>query len=135
MLSIKRVMKTNVISVNPEMPIFDALNLLVQHKISGMPVVNEQMEVIGILTEKDVLKLLIDINLDIKKTVDDYMTRDVVCFKEEDSAIDVCKFFITRPYRRVPIVRDGKLVGIVSRRDIVELILEAKKDISPFRYV
>jgi len=98
-------------------------------------VINEEEHVVGILSEKDVLKILVDKRLDVKSTVDDYMSRDVICFTEEDSAIDICKFFIRSNIRRVPIVRENKLVGIVSRADIIPLILEAKNKISDYRYV
>ena len=134
MYSIKSIMTTNVISVRPETPIFEAMTLLTENKISGVPVVDDQLRVIGILSEKDVLEMLMDKDLDIKKTVGDYMTRDVVCFTEEDSAIDICKFFIRTNIRRVPIVKDGKLIGVVSRRDIVELILEIRTKMSDFRF-
>ncbi len=134
MLPIKSIMTTDVISVHPQTPIFDALRLLTKHGISGLPVVDPEMHVKGILSEKDVLKILLDKKLDDKKTVDDYMTRDVVSFQEDASATEVCKFFIKSHIRRVPICKEGKLIGIVSRRDIVELILEAKSKISDFRY-
>ena len=135
MLPLKSIMTSNVISVTPQTPIFEALDLLTKHKISGLPVVDEQMQVVGILSEKDVLRILLDKHLNGKKLVEDYMTRDVVTFTEEDGAVDVCKFFMHSYIRRVPIVRDGKLVGVVSRHDIVELILEAKRKLSDFRYV
>ena len=129
MVSVQSIMTSKVVSVKPETPVFDAINLLVKSRISGVPVVDSENRVVGIFSEKDVLEMLIDKNSDIKKTVDDYMTRDVVCFTEEDSAIDICKFFIRSDLRRVPVVKDGKLVGIVSRRNIIELILEAKNKI------
>jgi len=135
MLPIKSIMITNVVSVNPDNPIYEALHLLAKHKISGMPVVDTANAVVGILSEKDVLRILIDKRLDVKSKVEDYMSRDVVCFTEEDSAIDICKFFAGSHKRRVPIVREGKLIGIVSRADIIPLILEASDKISDFRYV
>lgn len=134
MIPIKSIMTTNVLTVTPQTPIHEALNILVKNKISGLPVVNDKNEVIGILSEKDVLEILVDKNLHIKKIVGDYMSVNVTCFKEEDNAIDVCKFFIKTPFRRVPIVRDGKLVGIVSRHDIVEYIVEARSMMADFRY-
>ena len=135
MLPVKSIMTTDVYSVMPDTPIYEALNILATHKISGIPVVNEEQNVVGVLTEKDVLRILIDKKLDVKSTVDDYMSRDVICFTEEDSAIDICKFFIRSHIRRVPIVKDDKLVGIVSRADIIPLILEARNKISNFRYI
>ena len=135
MLPLKSIMTVGVISVKPDTPIYEALYLLAKNKISGMPVVNEDEHVVGVLSEKDVLRILVDRKLDVKSTVDDYMSRDIICFTEEDSAIDVCKFFIRSNIRRVPIIRDNKLVGIVSRADIIPLILEAKNKISNFRYI
>jgi len=134
MISIAKIMSKEITTVNMDTPIYEALDLLTKKKISGMPVVNEDDDVVGILTEKDVLKILIDKNLNIKDTVKDYMTRDVICFSEEDNAIEICKFFIRSHIRRVPIVNDGKLVGIVSRRDILTVIQEAKSKIDSYRY-
>lgn len=135
MLPIKSIMTTEVISITPETPIYEALHLLTRHKISGIPVINEEEEVLGVLSEKDVLKILFDKNLEVKSITEDYMSRNVICFTEEDSAIDVCKFFVRSHIRRVPIIRHNKLVGIVSRADIIPLILEAKTKISDYRYV
>lgn len=135
MIPIHSIMTTTVISVSVHTPIYEALDLLTRNKISGMPVVNEFNEVVGILSEKDVLRILFDKKLDIQKTVSDYMTRDVVMFTEDDSAMDICKFFMKSHVRRVPITKDKKLIGIISRRDIVELISEARTKISDYRYV
>ena len=134
MIPVKTIMTQDVISVKADMPIYETMELFIRHKISGIPVVNADMKVVGILTEKDVLKLLMDRKFDVKATVGDYMKREVVCFTEEDSAISVCEFFIKNSLRRVPIVRDNKLVGIVSRRDIIELILEMRSKISDDRF-
>ena len=135
MLPIHSIMTTEVITVSADTPIYEALDLLSRHRISGIPVVDQSRCVVGILSEKDVLRILIDRKLGILSTVEDYMSRDVICFAENDSAIDICKFFIRSNIRRVPIVRDNVLVGIVSRADIISLILEAKNKISNFRYV
>jgi len=135
MLPLKTIMTVGVITVKADTPIYEALYLLAKNKISGIPVVDDEEQVVGVLSEKDVLRILFDKKLDVKSTVDDYMSRDTICFTEEDSAIDVCKFFIRSNIRRVPIVKDNKLVGIVSRADIIPLILEAKNKISNFRYI
>ena len=135
MLPLKSIMTIGVITVKADTPIYEALYLLAKNKISGIPVVDDENQVVGVLSEKDVLRILFDKKLDVKSTVDDYMSRDIICFTEEDSAIDVCKFFIRSNIRRVPIVKDNKLVGIVSRADIIPLILEARDKISNFRYI
>jgi len=130
MITVKTIMTTDVKFVRTETSILDALDLLGKSEVSGLPVVDESNHVVGVLTEKDVLEILIHNNLDVKNKVGDYMTREVICFQEEDNVIDVCKFFIRSHVRRVPIVREGMLVGIVSRHDIVELIIQAKNNLS-----
>src|SRR5262245_25439788 len=134
MIIIKTIMNTDVKFVRADTPIYDALDILEKEHVSGLPVVDEGGHVVGILTEKDVLELLISKTTDVKNTVGDFMTREVICFQENDNVLDVCKFFIRSNIRRVPIVRDGKLVGIVSRHDMVTLIREAKSKLSNFRY-
>lgn len=135
MLSVKTVMNTNVITVTEDTSIYEALRLLSEKRISGMPVVDNNNSVVGILSEKDVLRILLDDNVGSNNVVGDFMSHDVISFTEEDNAIDVCKFFIKSHVRRVPIVKDGKLVGIVSRRDIVNLILEYKSKTDSMRLV
>ncbi len=135
MISVGSVMSRNVVTISPNSPIYEALELLKKHEVSGLPVVDNQNKIVGILSEKDVLGILINDKLDVKDTVSDYMSRDVIFFNENDNAIDVCKFFINSHIRRVPIVNKGELVGVVSRRDIVLLIMEARSKMSTFRYV
>ena len=133
MFSVKNIMTTDIISVHVETPVIEALHLLSEKQVSGLPVIDSNNDVVGILSEKDVLQILIDKSLNGKKLVGDYMSRDVVSFTEDDNAIEICKFFVKSHIRRVPIVREGKLVGIVSRRDIVKLILEARSTIDDLR--
>jgi len=68
MISIQTVMSREVITANPHTPIYEALDRLHKNKISGMPVLNNTGHVVGILTQKDVLKILIDKNLEVHKT-------------------------------------------------------------------
>ena len=134
MIPINTIMTGNVITVQASTPIYEAMNLLTKFAISGLPVVDADNKLIGILTEKDVLKILINPNIGAKDKVDDFMTRNVFSFTEDADAIAVCEFFIKNPIRRVPIVRNGKLIGVVSRRDIIVLVLEAKEKLSDHRF-
>jgi len=134
MFPIKTIMTKDVYTVKESTPIFEALQLLKKYEVSGLPVVDEEMNLKGILTEKDVLRILIDSDSHYRAQVRDFMTRDVVAFKEDDSAFEVCQFFLNSHIRRVPICEGKKLVGIVSRRDIITLIVEAKSKISDARF-
>ncbi|MGE0269247.1 MAG: CBS domain-containing protein [Candidatus Omnitrophota bacterium] len=135
MFPVGSIMTKEVVTARPDMPIIEALHLLTRHKISGMPVVNSSGLVVGVLSEKDLLRILLEKNVDEDHKVEEYMSREVICFHEDDDAREVCKFFMRTHIRRVPIVRDGILMGVVSRRDIITLISEAKINLSPMRYV
>ncbi|MDP2654246.1 MAG: CBS domain-containing protein [Candidatus Omnitrophota bacterium] len=134
MLLIKSIMKTDVITVKPQTPILEAIKLLTGNQISGMPVVTDDNRVVGILTEKDVLRILTKEKITYEDTVSLYMSRNVTVFNENDPVLTVSQFFERNPIRRVPIVRDGILVGIVSRRDIIAVILEAKSTMESYRF-
>ena len=123
-VSAHEIMTRNVVVVHADDPAIDAALLLVQRSISGLPVVNDDMELVGIITEKDVLKLLIEVDPD--KRVRDYMTTAVKSFDESKSVLDICAHLFLHDIKRVPIVKDGKLVGIVSRRDIIREILRLR---------
>ncbi|MEI6438014.1 MAG: CBS domain-containing protein [Candidatus Omnitrophota bacterium] len=123
-IPIDGVISKQVISVKPDMPIFEAMELLVEHAISGMPVVDDEGHLKGILTEKDVLEILVKKDFAVKDTVATYMSRDVISFPPDADAAEICRFFIKSNVRRVPIIKDGKLVGVISRRDMIKLILD-----------
>ena len=118
MVTAKAIMSTNVITVSPEEDIYEAIRTMVLNDLTGLPVVNEDGTLVGIITEKDVLDLLYG-NDDRPGTVADFMTRDVVCFDCEDRATAIAESFRDNHFRRVPILENGRLVGIVSRRDII----------------
>ena len=127
MFKAESVMTKTVITVKGATPIYEAVSLLVKHGISGLPVVDNDYKLIGILSEKDALRLLHN-TPETGLSVADFMTRKVVQFGPEDSLIDICNCFIQNPFRRVPIVeKSGKLVGVLSRRDIMKQILKIKQ--------
>jgi CBS domain-containing protein len=123
MFRAKTIMTTNVISVKRQTEIYEAIRTLVEKNITGLPVINDDMSIAGIITEKDVLKLLYDVDSKANK-VEDFMTKGVVSFNEDDNLIDITECLIKNSFRRVPITEDGVLVGLISRSDIIKYILE-----------
>ncbi len=131
MFEAKIIMETRLITVNRHTPIYEAIKTMVENNITGLPVIDDNMTLKGIITEKDVLSLLYNIEDNAGK-VEDFMTKDIVTFDQQDSLIDIAESFIKNHFRRVPIVARGKLVGIVSRKDIIKYILKLRrKDKSP----
>lgn len=134
MIPITSIMTPDVISVKKDTHINKALKLLIDNRISGLPVVDDDNKVVGILTEKDLLGCALTCNISDHDIVEKYMTNEVKTFDETSNALDICQFLIDNPIRRVPITKDGKLIGVVSRRDIMILILDACSKMSDKRY-
>ena len=126
MLKAKDVMKTDLVTVRSQTPVYQAIQELIDNNITGLPVVDDDMTVVGVISEKDMLKMLYDLEKD-GGTVADYMTETAVSFDPEDDLLDICNCFMENPFRRVPILSDGKLAGIISRADIIEYILKIKQ--------
>jgi CBS domain-containing protein len=129
MFRAKSIMKTDVISVDKDTEIYEAIRIMVESNITGLPVVNDDRTLAGIITEKDVLKLLYDFE-DVPDTVGGFMTEQVTCFDQEDSLIDIADSFTRNHFRRVPILDKGRLVGIISRKDIIGYILKLRHKVN-----
>ena len=125
MLKARDIMTKRVFSVKADTPIFEALKIIASYGISGLPVVEDDMTLIGIVSEKDVLSLFYNDD-DGEITVSDFMTQPPLYFDEDESLMDVCDFLRKNVFRRVPITSKGKLVGIISIRDVIEYILQLK---------
>ena len=128
MLRARDIMSTNVISVQRDAPILEAVKLLVENNISGLPVVEDDMTLAGILSEKDVVELFYDSEQAEDKIVNDYMTYPAVHFEENHALLNVCDFLVKNIFRRVPITSDGKLVGIISVKDILNTVLQLRPE-------
>ncbi len=127
MATAKAIMNTRVISISQNEDLYEAINMMALNHITGLPVVDENEHLVGIITEKDVLTLLY--NLDDKPgLVRDFMTSEVVCFDQEDDLNDVIDALRTNHFRRVPILNDGRLVGIISRKDIIGYIRDLRHE-------
>jgi CBS domain-containing protein len=96
---------------------------LLERGVTGLPVVEDDMTLVGIITEKDVLKLL-PAWIDESATVEQFMSDDVVSFETNTNLIEICECLINSDFRRVAIVSQGQLKGIISRKDIIKYIME-----------
>jgi len=126
MLKAKDIMTENVVSVKKDTPIYKALELLAKYNITGIPVVREDMILVGVLSEKDVLRLFYAHEDEEEGTVNDFMTHPAVHFDKDESLLDICDCLTNNYFRRVPVTSEGKLVGIISRKDIINYILQLR---------
>jgi CBS domain-containing protein len=128
MLKAKDIMTEDVVNVKKDTPIYEALELFAKHDISGIPVVRKDMILVGVLSEKDVLRLFYAHEDDEEKTVSDFMTQPAIHFNEDESLLDICDCLANNYFRRVPVTSGGKLVGIISRKDIIDYILQLRHE-------
>jgi CBS domain-containing protein len=145
------VMTTNVITVDPNTSVQEVARLLSERSISGVPVVDSQNRLVGIVSEGDLLhrvetgterrvrrrrswwldtigsdeELARDYVKSHGRTAKDVMTRDVISVAETTELADIATLLETKRIKRVPVVRDGQLVGIVSRANLVRALAAA----------
>jgi CBS domain-containing protein len=151
------VMTTNVITVTPDLSVQELAALLSNHGISGAPVVNAAGDLVGIVSEGDLMhraetgterrivrrrvRWLDSVALDrdlardyVKahgRTVGEIMTPEVITVDETAELNAVAELLETKRIKRVPVVHDGKLVGIISRANLVRALATAKREPAP----
>ncbi len=130
----EEIMSSPVVTVRPDQSAREAIALLAEHSFTSLPVVDEDGDVIGIVSEIDLLRSRIphDPRLHMlqqpdagnpPRTVADAMSDSVVCLSENADAADLAQVLVDNRIRAVPILRGGDLVGIVSRRDVLRTLL------------
>ena len=132
MLTAKSVMHSNVVSITRDTSVYEATKILIEKKFTGLPVVNDDMTLAGMVSEKDILRFVSDLHLldlicDLEHsgtTAEDVMTANIASFDEDADISDVCTSLIENNFRRVPILSGGKLTGIISRKDIIAQIIK-----------
>jgi len=117
-------MTRSVVTLRPEMNVLAAAEVLVERRISGAPVVDDAGSLLGILSEHDCLAVIASEAYDGKhvhltQDVSDVMTRECKTAAPDTDLQRLAGLFVDEHIRRVPILENGKLVGIVSRRDIL----------------
>ncbi len=123
-------MSTKLITFKPNQPIAEVMQTLIKRKISGGPVVNDDNELLGVISEGDCIKQISDskyYNLPLNDAiVENHMVKNVETIDGNLNIFDAAKQFIDSKRRRFPIVKKGKLVGQISQKDILIAALEQK---------
>ena len=121
---VTKYMAKSLITFSPDTEIIHVIDSLLEHRISGAPVLNDQNEIVGVIDDKDCLNVLIDsayYNQPVSKNkVSNYMTDVFKCISEESDIVDVANVFMRTNFKRLLVVDEkGKLIGSISRRDIL----------------
>jgi CBS domain-containing protein len=122
-------MARQLVTVGPQTTAAEAIGLLLKHEISGMPVVDEQGTLLGVLSERDCLKPLVDAQyFELPTTpVKELMSTNLRTVSPQCDIMEVAELFLNNRYRRVPVLDNGRLVGQISRRDILRAIREVHR--------
>ena len=144
-MQVSEIMSKDVISITPQTPVAHAAKLMLDHHISGLPVVDDAGTLVGIVTEGDFLRRAETGNVRKRsrwleflvgpgrladeyvhthgRKVEEVMTREVVTVGEQDSLDEVVTLMEKHGIKRVPVLRDRQLVGIVSRANLMRALL------------
>ena len=153
-MQVRDVMTANVISVSAQATILDAARAMLRNRVSGLPVVDAQGQLVGMVTEGDFLRrseigterrrpkwlefvlgpgrMAEDYVRAAGRKVDDVMTRDPVTVSEDDSLETVVELMERRGVKRFPVLRNGKMVGVVSRANLMGALVNlARTEAAP----
>jgi CBS domain-containing protein len=126
-MNIKRILAvkgSNVITIGPEDTIKQAITLLNERRIGALVVTDQERRVVGILSERDIIRYIDSADANLDKSVSLVMTRNVVTGVPEDDVHAVAHVMTERRFRHLPVVVDGRLIGIISIGDV----LKAQRD-------
>ena len=121
--SVTKYMATDLVTFTPDDEIGNVMEMLLNKKISGAPVLNDKRELVGMISEQDCLRVVIDsvyYNQPLSKhLVKEYMTTELLTIDVKADVVDVANMFLKHRFRRFPVVENGVLRGQVSKRDIL----------------
>ena len=122
--TVREHMDTHVPTVKSDMPILDAARFLIRHRVTGAPVVDDTGNLVGILTELDCLHLLTTGGGEAARSgpVSQYMTTAVVTVPPDMTISYAAGLFLRNPFRRLIVVEEGKVVGAITRFDILRFM-------------
>jgi len=146
-MKIKEIMIRDVTSALADCKLFNLLEILSRHKISGVPVVNKEQEVIGFISQHDIIKAtlpnylgivnsgsifseFIQLSKSLKENsnhpISDFMRKNVITVDENDNEVLAADLLIRNKVQRLPVIRDKKLVGIITLTDICRTLIKDK---------
>ncbi|MGR9012986.1 MAG: CBS domain-containing protein [Gammaproteobacteria bacterium] len=123
-ITIADYMSKRLVTLSQGTEVIDAVKLLLDHKITSAPVVDQQGNLLGMFSEKDVMRIILETvyNQSMSGKVGDYMSLDVVSVDAQSSIVDLAEKFQQSSVRSFPVFQDNELVGIVSRTDVLRAL-------------
>lgn len=127
---VKDYMSGKLVSFTPDMDVLDAIHELVQNRIAGAPVVDDHGNLVGMLSEFDCMQVVLAAGYHGEPggPVSDLMVSDVRTVDAGMSIVDLAELFIETRFRRFPVLKDNRLVGQISRRDVLRALGEIARN-------
>ncbi len=116
---VDEIMVRDVVAVDSSSSWQDALELMLERRVGGCPIVDEDDRVVGIITERDMLNYLAN-HRELDGYVRDYMTTGVITANPETTIEEAMKMMISKRIRRLPVIKDGILLGLITAREILK---------------
>jgi len=130
LIKVSDYMTTKLITFKPDQPVMEVMRSLIKNRISGGPVVNDEYELVGIISEGDCIKQISDSRYHNHPlgsvNVEDHMNKEVDTIDGSMNIFDAADKFLKSHHRRFPVLEDGKLVGQISQMDILKAALQLK---------
>lgn len=123
-IRVKDCMTRHLVTLKPEDEVLQAINTLVKHHISGAPVVDKDGKLVGLFTEKDGMKVVVNASYfsEYGGLVLDFMSTEVEVMDAEDSIVKAAERFLNKRYHRYPVMENKRLVGQISRADVLRAL-------------
>ena len=124
-ITVANYMAKKIVTLKKDTEILAAINQLLSHRITSAPVLDDKGQLLGIFSEKDCIKVALETvyNKGITKNVSDYMLKDIVTVDVDASIIELAEQFEKSDIRSYPVYDKGKLVGMISRADILRALV------------
>jgi CBS domain-containing protein len=123
MLTAAAMMTEELVTISPEASIQEATELLLDKQISGLPVVDRDGRLVGVITEFALLAMVYDQAVQ-HHPVSRHMTREVITVDADDPINRIADLCIVHRVRRLPVMKDGRLVGLIARRDVLKTMYQ-----------
>jgi len=127
-ITIADYMTTNIMTIKADTEASSAIKQLLDHKITSAPVLDASGKLIGMFSEKDCMNVVLEIsyNQGMSGRVSDYMSTDLTSVEAEFSIVDLAEKFKSSSVRSYPVFDDNKIVGIVSRTDVLKALVSIR---------
>ncbi len=127
-ITIADYMTTRLVSLQEQSDVLEAIKILLDNKITSAPVFNIEKQLVGIFSEKDGMKVILDsmYNQGMSGKVAEYMSSDTVSVNANASVIDLAQKFNSSSVRAYPVFEGNDLIGIISRTDVLKALVSIR---------